>query len=259
MFPFNIFYYNLNGVELQFVESEKDLGVLVTNNLSWTDHILALYSKACSTLGLLKRTLHFSKCQNQKRVFYLALVRSQFEHCVHIWRPNSITYIDKLERVQRRAVKWILSELDHHYNDVEYTKRLKDLNLLPLRCRFLLSDLIMFYKIYYKKTCIKLPEYYIPVSHEDICRLRKTIKPPEYLIGNKTIDLGNLRQTKNDSLSIKCSIEANNSAFTNSFFFRTLHEWNRVPVDIRSATNITVFEKKLELYLWEQIFEFEPD
>ena len=259
VFAFNIFYYNLNGAELHFVESEKDLGVLVTTNLSWTEQILALYSKASSRLGLLKRTLHFTNCPQQKRAFYLAIVRSQFEHCVQIWRPTSDTHIEKLEKIQRRAVKWILSEFDHHYNDVEYIKRLKELDLLPLRYRFLFSDLIMFYNIYYRKTCVKLPEYYKPITDNDTCRLRRTIKPPNYLICNETIHLQNLRQTKNDTLSIKCTIDANNNAFKNSYFFRTIHEWNRIPVEIRSAPSIATFEKDLKYYIWKQILQLEPD
>ena len=30
IFPLNVFYYHLNGVELEFVHSEKDLGIIVT-------------------------------------------------------------------------------------------------------------------------------------------------------------------------------------------------------------------------------------
>ena len=92
IFPFNIFYYHLNGNELQFVESEKDLGIMVTSNLSWVDQLMAIYLKASSRLGLLKRALYFVKCPKQKRNFYLAIVRSQFEHCIQIWRPCNDTY-----------------------------------------------------------------------------------------------------------------------------------------------------------------------
>ena len=83
IFPVNyIFHYNLDGNELEYVKSEKDLGVYVTSNLSWGDQTEYIYSKASSRLGLLKRTLHFVKCPKQKRVFYLAIVRSLFEHCL---------------------------------------------------------------------------------------------------------------------------------------------------------------------------------
>ena len=262
IFPFNIFHYHMNGVDLQFVQSEKDLGIIVTSNLSWVDQLNSLYLKASSRLGLLKRTVYFIKCPKQKRNFYLAIVRSQFEHCIQIWRPNNDTYIAKLERVQRRAVKWILSEYDHHYNEVEYIKRLKDLDLLPLQYRFIFSDLTMFYKIYYKQSCITLPDYFKPISNDDIStRLRKTIRPPEYLLGTEnTINLEELRKTKNDHLSIKCVTEANSHVFKNSFFYRTVHEWNRVPVEIRSSDTLTKFESSLKSYLWDRVlYELEPD
>ena len=147
----NIFYYSLDGNELKYVESEKDLGVHVTSNLSWGDQIDYIYSKASSRLGLLKRALHFVKCPKQKRVFYLAIVRSLFEHCVQIWRPTSDSGILKLERIQKRAVKWILSEVEHSYNDVEYFARLKNLELLPFKYKFIFSDLLLFHEIFYKK------------------------------------------------------------------------------------------------------------
>ena len=103
------------------------MGVHVASNLSWGDQIDYIYSKASSRLGLLKRALLFVKCPKQKRVFYLAIVRSLFEHCVQIWRPISECGILKLERIQKRAVKWILSEVEHSYNNVEYVERLKNL------------------------------------------------------------------------------------------------------------------------------------
>ena len=85
---------------------------------------------------------------------------------------------------------------------MEYLARLRDLDLLPLKYRFMLSDLIMFYDIYNGKSCIKLPEYYKPITLEDKCRLRKNIKPPTYFAANDTIDLENMRKNKNDDLSL---------------------------------------------------------
>ena len=120
----------------------------------------------------------------------------------------------------------------------------------------------MFFKIYYKKSCITLPEYYKPLSNDDIStRLRKTIKPPEHLLENEnSINLEELRKTKNDRLSIKCIIEANSRVFKNSFFYRTVHEWNRVPVEIRSCETLTQFESHLKSYLWNRaLYELEPD
>ena len=258
--PFLLFYYELNGHNLDFVESEKDLGVIINCNFTWSDQQRTLYAKACSRLGLLKRTLHFVKCEKQKRSFYLAIVRSQFEHCVQIWRPTTTSSINVLERVQKRAVKWILSEEDFHYNDMEYMTKLKQLDLLPLEYRFLFSDLIMFYKIYNDVSCIKLPEYYTPIANEDRVRLRATIKPPNYLSANRqTINLENLRSTKFDKTSLKCDINSQATCYKNNFFFRTVQHWNRVPVEIRSQVSFDGFKESLRAHLIKQAFELEPD
>jgi hypothetical protein len=50
-----------------------------------------------------------------------------------ICRPSSDCLIQKIERIPRQAVKRILSEQDHSYNDLEYLMRLRDLDLLLLR------------------------------------------------------------------------------------------------------------------------------
>ena len=258
----NIFYYSLDGNKLEYVESEKDLGVHVTSNLSWGQQSDYIYSKASSRLGLLKRALHFVKCPKQKRVFYLAVVRSLFEHCIQIWRPTSDTGILKLERIQKRAVKWVLSEVEHSYNDVEYLARLKNLELLPFKYKFIFSDLLLFHEIFYKNTCIELPGCYTRFSVEENNRLRSVINPPDYFgNGTHTINLQKSRESKSCDLSLKCTLNNTNVKYKSSFFFRTVQEWNRIPPEIRKEENFTTFKTELYNYLYEKAFDFElePD
>ena len=263
IYPLNyIFYYNLDGNELEYVESEKDLGVHVASNLSWGDQIDYIYSKASSKFGLLKHGLHFVKCPKQKRVFYLAVVRSLFEHCVQIWRPTSDSGILRLERIQKRAVKWVLSEVEHSYNDVEYLARLKNLELLPLKYKFIFSDLLLFHEIFYKNTCIELPGCYTKFSGEERRRLRSVINPPDYFGGStQTLNLQKPRESKNCELSLKCTLNNTNVKYKSSFFFRTVQEWNRIPPEIRKEGNFKTFKTELYKYLNEKAFDFEiePD
>ena len=256
------FFYHLDGKELDFVESEKDLGVLVTSNFSWNDQVDYLYSKASSRLGLLKRVLHFVKCPQQKRVFYIAVTRSLFEHCVQVWRPTSDSGILKLEKIQKRAVKWILSEQQFSYSDDEYLARLQKLNIIPIKYRFILSDLLLFHQIFYKISNIDLPEYYTKYSGEDRKRLRSSIKPPDYFGGNvQTINLQKLREAKFNELSLKCTLNVIRAKYKTSFFFRAIQEWNRLPPDIRILKNVDEFKEKLLDYINDQAFssETEPD
>ena len=74
----------------------------------------------------------------------------------------------------------------HHYNDLgyNYTKRLKDLDLLPLSKKFEYADLSVFYIIYHNLSVNKLPIYIQPLDEEDtLSRLRPVINPPTHMTG----------------------------------------------------------------------------
>ena len=47
--------YSLNGIDLEVVKSEKDLGVMIVNDTSWREHIVTIVAKANRMLGFLKR------------------------------------------------------------------------------------------------------------------------------------------------------------------------------------------------------------
>ena len=106
----DLFPYRLGDHHLPHVQCEKDLGVRITPRLNWSEQCKALCSKANSRLGLVKRTCHFVLSEKQRRVMYLAMVRSQFEHCSLIWRPSTKTMLNKIEAIQKKAVKWIYGE-----------------------------------------------------------------------------------------------------------------------------------------------------
>ena len=250
----------MNGIELEVVTSEKDLGVIVTTNFSQNEQCLELYNKCCSKLGLVKRTCNFTRNTRQKRALYLAMVRSQLNHCCVVWRPTCDTLINKLESVQKRAVKWILGEEGHHYNDVEYLARLRDLDLLNLKSFFVLNDLVIFHKIFYKYNdyCIELPSYLRPYEAEERRRLRSNINPPDYLNGQvSTTNLSNMRSVSKDEKSLKCTVEPKCAQFKNSFFFRTHLQWNYLPLEMREEQCPIKFKKLLLVHLWADLMR--PD
>ena len=60
--PFDRFAYELGNNILDYVSDEKDLGVIVTNKLSWEQQQKSIVSKASRQLRLLMRTCHFILC-----------------------------------------------------------------------------------------------------------------------------------------------------------------------------------------------------
>ena len=71
-----------------------------------------------------------------KTKLYTTLVRSQLTYCTQLWRPHLIKDILNIERVQRRATKYILND---YVSD--YKNRLLKLKLLPLDIMFVIKSL----------------------------------------------------------------------------------------------------------------------
>ena len=87
--PFYNFVYSMGGISLEYVDQEKDLGVIVTSNLDWKDQCSKVLSKANQKLGMARRNCYFVQDVNRRRVLYLTLVRSLFEHCSVIYGDQS--------------------------------------------------------------------------------------------------------------------------------------------------------------------------
>ena len=92
-------------------------------------------------LHLIKRILPPHASTNLKRQLYLSLVRSHLTYCSQLWRPRLIKDIEVLERIQRRATKYIIGN-----NQMDYKFRLLSLHLLPLMHWLELQDIMFLVK-----------------------------------------------------------------------------------------------------------------
>ena len=133
--------YNISGNSINTTHSHKDLGVIVSDNLNWNIHHDAILSKAYRTLGLVRRSFSSTIPTSAKVKLYTSLIRSQVLYCSPVWRPYLIKYIKKLEQLQRRATKYILSDYTSDYKTQPI-----HLRLLPLMYIFEISDILFFIK-----------------------------------------------------------------------------------------------------------------
>ena len=122
---------------------DLDLGIIVTSTLSWVKHINA------KLLGLLKRTCPLLVSVAVRRTFYLSLVKSQLCFGMQVWSPSHSYLQSKIERVQRRATRWILRS---RIGEMFYKERLIRLDLLPPVHDRELNDITFFYKCLYGQT-----------------------------------------------------------------------------------------------------------
>ena len=254
--PYDRFPYCMGSDCLDYVNTQKDLGVYMNCKLNWTEHCNTLISKATNMLNLVKRTCHFTNSVDQKRVLYLALVRSQFEHCSVIWKPHCKTLCHKMECVQKRAVKWILGENYNSYSEMEYTKKLKYLKLLPIERKLTVNDLILFHRIIHKKICITLPDYIqlaspprsLRTCHIDPLYFSSKIKPRQTtLTTNTTKNKSNMNDPDYGQHVLR--------EFEHSYFYRTHLQWNKLPLHLKIIEEQEAFKNKLNSYLLGDLVE----
>ena len=74
--------YSVHGDTIPLCTAFKNLGVLLSSDLSWSSHIAAILAKA----GLIKRVLPYSCRVDLKRSLYLSLVKCYLSFCM--WRPH---------------------------------------------------------------------------------------------------------------------------------------------------------------------------
>ncbi|KAL5257075.1 hypothetical protein ACHWQZ_G012112 [Mnemiopsis leidyi] len=240
------FTYKLGQTPLQFLQSEKDLGVNITSNLCWTNHCNNLCSKAKRNLGFLRRTCSFVKNKTQRRSLYLAMIRSQFEHCSSVWAACSHTMFETMESIQKRCIKWILHEELESYTPYTYFMKCKQLDILPLKSRLILKDLKLFHSMIIGTFPSPLPNYLhlhqrnnrLRSSHLDDLSIVSDIKPCVTVNYNK---------------SATDTVSSSLAQFSNSYYFRTMNAWNSLPLETRKITSPSLFEQSVVKYLWNHL------
>ena len=95
-------------------------------------------------LGFVRRNTRSSKNASVRRVIYLTLVRSRLGYAPQVWAPQSKELIRKIERIQRRATKYILNL--PFLGEESYKDRLIKLALLPVSYWHEYLDMVFFFK-----------------------------------------------------------------------------------------------------------------
>ena len=130
-----------------------------------------------------------------------------------MWSLHTSRNISKLERIQRRANKFILKSND------DYEQQRKKLNLLSLEQKRFLFNVFSLYKA--------LNSYI-------------------------NIDLSTYVQFFSDYNRYPCSLKKNSArtdTFKFSFFSRIVDMWNTPPLPIRQVTTIASFKKGVREFL----------
>jgi hypothetical protein len=137
--------YSINGQILECVESIDDLGVTFDNELKFNTHIEKISKKAYKMLGFLIRACKDFKNMKTHVLLYESLVKSQLNYCTVAWNPRYIKYVDHIEDIQRRFLKYMSLKFNIHPEST-YDERCSSFGLKSLKTIRNENDLLFLYK-----------------------------------------------------------------------------------------------------------------
>ena len=145
--------YQVDGLAIQTVDQIKDLGFIITNNLSFEPHCDAVANKALNMIHRIFRAL----ATNDSNVFIRAFktyVKPLLEYGTVIFSPYKIKDIVKIERVQNSFTRklWFRCNGIHYDNLPAPRKRNTYLGLRTLAWRRKKFDLFMLHKMFHGQT-----------------------------------------------------------------------------------------------------------
>ena len=209
--------YFLNNQVIQYSDVYKYLGIQLNNTLSWNTHITTIVNKATRMLNFIKRNL--SKCiYTTKSTAYTTLVRSILEYATEVWDPHHKFLIRKIEMVQRRAARWVLSD---YRLQSSVTAMIDELGWVTLEQRCRRNRLIQLYKIINGYTPgAELPAIYLPQTI-----ITRHYHPSRFILP-----------------------AANTTNYQASFFYRTVKDWNDLPLNFYSIPTLSIFSNTINAH-----------
>ena len=136
------YFYNLGNEILQEISDAKYLGIQIDNKLDWNKHISTVAARGQSKLAFLNRNL--KGCPKKLRdTAFISLIRPALEYSCSVWHPHKKSNKDKIEKVQRRAARFVSNNFRRR---ASVSEMLHDLGWQSLDSRRQDQHLVLFYK-----------------------------------------------------------------------------------------------------------------
>ena len=213
-------HYWLAGSPVTPSHSVKDLGVIVSSDLSTTAHTEKARKSALRVLWLLKRSLA-SWSATLFRTAYTTLIRPVMEYGAPAFFPLSKGETLRLEYVQRLGTRLIPS-----FRQLEFPDRYKRLNLFSLEYRRVRADLILLFRVIVRQDYPDL-QHLVPRS------------PTPHTRGHQY------------KLEVQRS---DNVAHDVRWSRRHISTWNCLPPSVVSAPSVAAFKSSLDAHLSQFAF-----
>ena len=109
---------SLGNSNLEKVECFKYLGLLLSSNLSFSQHIASICTKARRITGLLYRRFYHNANSDTLLQLYRSLVRPHLEYASPVWNPYLHKDTKQLENMEKFALRMITRKWDAGYQEL---------------------------------------------------------------------------------------------------------------------------------------------
>ena len=211
----------MNGHIMEGVSFQKDLGVIIDQDLKFHQQTAASVKKANQILGLIKKTISI-KNEETLPLLYMSSVRPHLEYANVVWGPFYKTDQQMIEKVQKRATKLIVTITNQTYEE-----RLRHLNMTSLLHRGRRGDMIEMFKIMKGFVNTNKENYFEPAREV---------------------------RTRGHRYKVQ-KHHANTFLKQNVFSNRVTTEWNNLPNHVVDATSVNSFKRCLDKHWFNRKFE----
>ena len=225
------FPVSILGSLLHPVDSVRNLGVWFDADFSFSEHI----KRTCKACFLQMRDLRRIRKYLTSEVAVLAanaLVSSRLDYCNSLFRGLSGFNQHKLQSIQNTLARIVTN----HRKYAHVTPILQKLHWLPVKYRCIFKTATLVYKFLHSGS----PSYFEPFLSFSSCPYSTRHSHPDrqYL----TVP------------PFHSSVFKSAKHFGHSFAFDAPNIWNDLPQDVRSATSVASFRKKLKTYLFAKAY-----
>jgi hypothetical protein len=133
--------------------STKDLGIWFDSRLVFDVPISSVVAASLKLLGFLFRSCNEFRSAKWLAMLYFSLIRSRLEYGSIIWSLYYVTYINSIESVQRKFLKYLSFKEDGIYPPigVDYDFLCSRFNFTPLKVRWVLDTMTFLFKLFHNK------------------------------------------------------------------------------------------------------------
>lgn len=218
--PDSNFQIKINNCTISRVTNVKFLGLNIDENLTWSEHSKCLSVKLSRSIGVINRLkLKIKRCT--LKILYTTLIQPYLQYCVMAWGCANATTLDRLEKLQKRAIR-IISGASYlaHCNPL-----FRSTNILKIRDLYEQEVLTYMYRVKHN---------FLPS-----CCMRYVILTTR---GNYNLRLNN------DFVEefVKSVVRSNSVSAVGPRL------WNSLPLEVRACVSLRVFKNSIRKSLLDK-------